>query len=34
MITRFFFASLVAAIAVVIVKSVPDAVRYLKIREM
>ena len=34
MITRFVFASFLAVIAVVIVKSVPDVARYLKIREM
>ncbi len=34
MITRFVFVSFLAVIAVVVVKSVPDLARYLKIREM
>ena len=34
MISRFVFALFLALIAVVIVKSVPDLARYLKIREM
>ena len=34
MITRFVFASFLAVIAVVVVRSIPDAARYLKIREM
>jgi hypothetical protein len=34
MITRVVFASFLAVVAVVIVKSLPDLVRYLKIREM
>jgi hypothetical protein len=34
MIAKFLFASFLAVIAVVVVRSIPDATRYLKIREM
>ena len=34
MVTRVVFASFLAAVAVVMVKALPDLVRYLKIREM
>jgi hypothetical protein len=34
MITRLFFSLIFAAIAALIVKSLPDIARYLKIREM
>ena len=34
MIQRLFFAAIFAAVATVVVKSLPDMARYLKMREM
>ena len=34
MIQRLFFAVIFAAVATIVVKSLPDIARYLKIREM
>lgn len=34
MIHRFFFSIVFAAIAALVIKSLPDIARYLKIREM
>jgi hypothetical protein len=34
MIQRLFFAVIFAAVATIVVKSLPDAARYIKMREM